>query len=82
MVVSLRVVELQRGSFGMRFFLSPTRLSFSADGTRLLAQSGQFETTKDPKSSPSYLKGDAVMDTPRQAALWPKERFGTLPGSP
>jgi hypothetical protein len=71
-----RVVELQPGSFGMRFFLSPTRITFSSDGKRMLTQSGQFETTDDPSGRPSYLEGNGVINTPREAALWSKDRFG------
>lgn len=73
-----RVVELRPGSFGMRFFLSPTRFTFSADGSTLLAQDGQFDTTSDPKASPSYVKGTATYTVTRQAQTWPIERFGPL----
>lgn len=73
-----RVVELRPGSFGMRFFLSPTRFTFSADGSRLLAQDGQFDTTSDPKASPSYVKGTATYTLTRLAQTWPIERFGPL----
>ena len=71
-----RVVELQPGSFGMRFFLSPTRITFSSDGKRILTQSGQFETTDDPSGRPSYLDGYSVINTPREAAHWGKDLFG------
>lgn len=71
-----RIVELQPGSFGMRFFLRPTRLTFSADGRALLAQSGQFESVRDPQASASYLKGQVRFDTPREAQRWPVQRFG------
>lgn len=73
-----RLVELRPGSFGMRFFLSPTRLTFSADGSTLLAQEGQFDTTPDPNSSPRYLKGSATYSVTRQAQTWTVERFGPL----
>ena len=71
-----RLVELRPGSFGMRFFLKPTRLTFSADGATLLAQEGQFDTTPDPKASPSYVRGSASYTSIRQAQHWPLERFG------
>jgi hypothetical protein len=77
-----RRVELLPGSFGMRFFLSPTTLTFSADGARLLGQSGQFETTKDPAGSPSYLKGVGVVTVPREAWVWTKDRFGGASPTP
>ena len=77
-----RRVELLPGSFGMRFFLSPTTLTFSADGARLLGQSGQFETTKDPAGSPSYLKGSGVVTAPREAWVWTKDRFGGASPTP
>jgi hypothetical protein len=70
-----RIVELLPGSFGMRFFLSPTQLTFSADGARLLGQTGQFEATKDPAGSPSYLKGVGVVTVSREAWVWSKDRF-------
>ena len=73
-----RVVELRPGSFGMRFFLSPTRFTFSADGMTLLTQDGQFDTTPDPKASPSYVKGNASYTVTRKAQTWPVERFGPL----
>ena len=73
-----RLVELRPGSFGMRFFLSPTRFTFSADGSTLLAQEGQFDTTPDPKASPSYIKGAASYLVTRQAQNWPLDRFGPL----
>jgi hypothetical protein len=73
-----RLVELRPGSFGMRFFLRPTRFTFSADGTTLLSQEGQFDTTPDPKASPSYLKGAGTYTSTRQAQNWPIERFGPL----
>lgn len=73
-----RLVELRPGSFGMRFFLKPTRLTFSADGSTLLAQEGQFDTMPDPKASPSYVKGSATYTTTRQAQNWPLDRFGPL----
>jgi hypothetical protein len=77
-----RVVELLPGSLGMRFFLSPTKLTFSADGSRLLGQSGQFETTKDPAGSPSYLKGVGVVSVSREAWVWNKDRFGGASQTP
>jgi hypothetical protein len=77
-----RVVELLPGSFGMRFFLSPTRLTFSADGKRLLGQNGQFETTKDPAGSPSYLKGVGVVSVSREAWAWNKDRFSGASQTP
>lgn len=77
-----RVVELLPGSFGMRFFLSPTKLTFSADGTRLLGQNGQFETTKDPAGSPSYLKGVGTVSVSREAWVWNKDRFGGASQTP
>lgn len=77
-----RRVELLPGSFGMRFFLSPTTLTFSADGARLLGQSGQFETTKDPAGSPSYLKGVGVVTVSREAWVWTKDRFGGASPTP
>jgi len=77
-----RRVELLPGSFGMRFFLSPTTLTFSADGAQLLGQSGQFETTKDPAGSPSYLKGVGVVSVPREAWVWNKYRFGGASPTP
>ena len=77
-----RVVELLPGSFGMRFFLSPTQLTFSADGKRLLGQNGQFETTKDPAGSPSYLKGVGVVSVSREAWVWNKDRFGGASQTP
>lgn len=77
-----RRVELLPGSFGMRFFLSPTTLTFSADGARLLGQSGQFESTKDPAGSPSYLKGVGVVNVPREAWVWNKDRFGGASQTP
>jgi hypothetical protein len=72
----VRVVELQPGSFGMRFFLSPTRMTFSADGSRLLMQVGQFESAANPVGSASYLKGTATYSLTRAAAEWPPARFG------
>ncbi len=77
-----RVVELQPGSFGMRFFLKPTRLGFSADGRTLLWQTGQFESVKDPQASPSYLKGQARYERPREAQRWPVQRFGPVAATP
>jgi hypothetical protein len=77
-----RIVELLPGSFGMRFFLSPTQLTFSADGSRLLGQSGQFETTKDPAGRPSYLKGVGVVTAYREAWVWDKDRFGGINQTP
>lgn len=71
-----RMVELRPGSFGMRFFLRPTRFTFSADGSTLLSQEGQFDTTPDTKASPSYVKGTGTYTTTRQAQSWPIERFG------
>ncbi len=73
-----RIVELRPGSFGMRFFLSPTRFTFSADGTALLSQEGQFETTPDPTASPRYLKGTATYASPREVPRWPLARFGPM----
>lgn len=72
----VRVVELQPGSLGMRFFLSPTRMTFSADGSRLLAHEGQFETTANPEGRARYLKGTATYTLTRAAAEWPTARFG------
>jgi hypothetical protein len=77
-----RVVELQPGSFGMRFFLSPTRMTFSADGKRLLTQRGQFEATRDPSGRPSYLLGFSVINNPRDASRWSKDRFGSEAAAP
>jgi hypothetical protein len=71
-----RVVELRPGSLGMRFFLRPTRFTFSADGATLLIQEGQFDTTPDTKASPTYVKGSGKYTTTRQAQSWPLERFG------
>ena len=76
------IVELLPGSFGMRFFLSPTKLTFSADGSRLLGQSGQFETTKDPAGSPSYLKGVGIVISPRDAWALSKGRFSGVSQTP
>lgn len=73
-----RLVELRPGSFGMRFFLRPTRFTFSADGTTLLSQDGQFDATPDPKASPSYLKGTGTYTATRPALNWPIERFGPI----
>lgn len=73
-----RLVELRPGSLGMRFFLRPTRFTFSADGNTLIMQDGQFDTATDPKASPSYLKGSATYSVTRQAQMWPVERFGPL----
>lgn len=71
-----RLVELRPGSFGMRLFLRTTRFTFSADGSTLLTQVGQFDTTPDTKASPSYVKGTGTYTTTRQAQNWPVERFG------
>jgi hypothetical protein len=73
-----RLVELRPGSLGMWFFLRPTRFTFSADGNTLIMIDGQFDTTPDPKASPSYLKGSATYSVTRQAQSWPVERFGPL----
>jgi hypothetical protein len=72
----VRVVELQPGSLGMRLFLSPTRMTFSADGSRLLAHEGQFESTANPDGRARYLKGTASYSLTRVAAEWPTARFG------
>lgn len=70
-----RVVELQPGSFGMRFFLSPTRFVFSADGATLLSQDGQFESIPEAGGRATYLMGKVVFPTPRAIMLWPKAHF-------
>jgi hypothetical protein len=75
-----RVVELQPGSFGMRFFLSPTRYTFSSDGNRLLAQEGQFESPPATSGRARYLKGKATFTQSRVAADWPAARFAPAPG--
>ncbi len=71
-----RIVELQPGTLGMRLFLRPTRLTFSPDGQSLLAQSGQFESVRDPASGPRYLQGRLQFDRPRDARRWALTRFG------
>ncbi len=71
-----RIVELQPGTLGMRLFLRPTRLTFSPDGQSLLEQTGQFESVRDPASSPRYLQGRLQFERPREARRWPAERFG------
>lgn len=73
----VRQVELQPGSLGMRFFLSPTRMTFSTDGSRLLAHEGQFESTANPDGRARYLKGTATFSLTRTAAEWPPARFGS-----
>jgi hypothetical protein len=72
-----RVVELQPGSLGMRLFLRPTRLTFSADGARLLSQRGQFEAPPSVEGRARYLKGELRFEAPRSAADWGRARFAT-----
>lgn len=62
-----RIVELQPGSVGMRLFLSPTQLAFSADGKRLQNQRGQFEAPARRDGRASYLKGEATYTRSREA---------------
>ncbi|MBA4071275.1 MAG: hypothetical protein C0497_05470 [Gemmatimonas sp.] len=71
-----RVVELGPGSFGMRFFVIPTRLTFAADGTRLLAQQGQLEAPPRVDGRAAYLRGAARFTQTRTLADWPAQRFG------
>ena len=71
----LHVVEVSPGSLGMRFFFVATRLTFSADGTRLLAHQGQFEAPPRTEGRASYLRGAARFALTREAPLWPAARF-------
>lgn len=77
-----RVVEWGPGSLGMRLFMIPTRMTFSADGTRLLAQQGQFEAPPRVDGRAGYLRGSAVFTQARQADAWPTTAFGPSSGSP
>jgi hypothetical protein len=70
-----RVVELQPGSLGMRFFLRPTRFVFSADGSLLLSQEGQFESIPKAEGRATYLMGKVRYSSPRSIAVWPKAKF-------
>lgn len=70
-----RVVELQPGSFGMRFFLRPTRFIFSADGSLLLSQEGQFESIPVAGGRATYLMGRLDYSSPRQIAVWSRSYF-------
>lgn len=70
-----RVVEVGPGSLGMRLFMVPTRLTFAADGGRLLAHDGQFEAPRRVEGSAAYLRGQAVYDPARPVADWPAARF-------
>lgn len=74
-----RVVEVGPGSFGMRFFVVPTRLTFSADGRRLLAQQGQFEAPPRTEGRAAYLRGSAQFTLSRPLDSWPANLFGTTP---
>lgn len=70
-----RVVEVSAGSLGMRFFVVPTRLTFSPDGSRLNAQSGQFEAPRSIDGSASYLRGQATYTRSRPIPVWPISAF-------
>lgn len=74
-----RVVEVAAGSLGMRLFMSPTRLTFSPDGSRLLAQAGQFEAPPRVDGRAGYLRGDASFTRSRESMAWPATRFAAAP---
>lgn len=71
-----RVVELGPGSFGMRFFVVATRLTFTADGAQLLSQQGQFEAPPKVDGRATYLRGTARYTQARNLALLSADRFG------
>lgn len=77
-----RVVELGPGSLGMRFFLTPTRFTFSADGALILAQQGQFEAPPRIDGRAAYLRGSAFYTQPRQTGVWPSNLFRSLAVTP
>lgn len=74
-----RRVELSAGSLGMRLFVVPTRLTFSADGTQLISHDGQFEAPRSVTGSAAYLRGQASYAPPRPVAAWPTARFAAAP---
>lgn len=74
-----RMVELSAGSLGMRLFVVPTRLTFSADGTQLISHDGQLEATRSVTGSAAYLRGQATHTPPRPVAAWPAARFAPAP---
>jgi hypothetical protein len=77
-----RIVELGPGSLGMRFFMIPTRMTFSADGTLLLAQQGQFEAPPRIDGRASYLRGAAVFTQARPTEVWSSAAFGPASAAP
>lgn len=77
-----RIVELGPGSLGMRFFMIPTRMTFSPDGTLLLAQQGQFEAPPRIDGRASYLRGAAVFTQARLTEAWPSAAFGPAAAAP
>jgi hypothetical protein len=77
-----RIVELGPGSLGMRLFMIPTRMTFSADGTLLLAQKGQFEAPPRIDGRASYLRGAAVFTQARPTEAWPSGAFGPASAAP
>lgn len=77
-----RVVEVGPGSFGMRFFVIPTRLTFSADGTRLLSQQGQFEAPLRTEGRARYLRGFGQFTQTRWLENWRASLFGPPAGAP
>lgn len=70
-----RVVEFSAGSLGMRFFMTPTQLVFSADGNSLLSHNGQFESSATIEGTPSYMRGQATYDKPRAILVMPESLF-------
>ena len=77
-----RVVELGPGSLGMRLFMTQTQMTFSPDGTLLLAQQGQFEAPPRLDGRAGYLRGTAVFTQTRLTEVWPSDAFGTASATP
>ena len=75
-------MELRPGSLGMRLFMIPTRMTFSTDGTLVLAQQGQFEAPPRIDGRASYLRGAALFTQTRPTEAWPSAVFGTASTTP
>lgn len=77
-----RIVQLGPGSLGMRLFMIPTRMTFSPDGSLLLAQQGQFEAPPRMDGRASYPRGAAVFSQSRPTESWPSAAFGPALATP
>lgn len=70
-----KVYEVSAGSLGMRFLVGATTLTFGADGSQMLGQSGHFEAPRSRTGRAAYLKGTARYAAGRPVPQWPAAVF-------